>query len=143
MATTTGNKLNWSDIQSIYTSLNNCQTKFGLSKTSIPSNPGVAKPSVVTNLKSAIFSLQSSKYVNSSFVSSVFNLSVPTVGSLIKPAPFDTMESALSTVYGLCANNSNFGNFGDNGNFGDFGQQGYSCFADAGCSSDFYCNAQF
>ena len=145
MATTTGEKINWSDIQSIYTSLRNCQSKFNLSQTAIPSNPGVIKPDVVTNLKTAIFGLRSSFYVannssGSSAVSSVFNLATPTVGSLIKPLPFDTMESALTTISNVCAQDANFGDVG----FCPFDSvQGYNCFADPGCSADIICTMFF
>ena len=151
MATTTNEKVSWSDIQNIYTSLRSCQSKFGMSQTAIPSNPGVVKPEVVSNLKSAIFGLSSNSYVKknssaTSALSTVFNMANPTVGSLIKPAPFDTMESTLTTVSSVCVNDANFGNFG---NFGDVGfcafdsVQGYQCFADPGCSADIFCNAFF
>lgn len=115
-----GNKLLWSDIQNIYTQLNNCQTKFGITKSAIPTNPGAVKPTVVSNLKSLIVALDSSKYVSASDISAVNNLTVPTAGTLIKPAPFTTMTSTLNTVYNNCANDSNFG---DNSNFGNFGDR--------------------
>lgn len=145
MATTRGDKVSWSDIQAIYSTLNDCQTKFGVSRTAAPANPGVCRPNVVQDLKTFIFALRNSTYVDSSFVSPVFNITVPAVGSLITPQPFDTMESTLNTVFNLCARLTNFGNDGDFGRFGDFGdngsKQGYTCFA-SNCSNDF-CNARF
>ena len=144
MALSTGNKVAWADIQSIYTQLNNCQSKFGITKISAPSNPGVVKPNVVTNLKSFIFALSSSKYVSTSFVSSVFNLANPVAGDLLKADPFNTMKTSLTNVFNVCANDSDFTDYSNDGDFNAFfscSDQGYTCFG----SSDFneYCNAQF
>lgn len=113
----------------------------------------------MTDLKSFIFALSGSSWVNTSFVSPVFNLTNPTTGSLLSASPFSTMNSTLDTVFNICVNFSNFGDFGDFGNFGDFGDftdnfadmycpsfstgctaGNWSCSSDNGCTSHFDCN---
>lgn len=127
------NKVLWSDIQSIYSKLNNCQNKFSLTQTTAPSNPGVIKTNVVTDLKSHISSLTSSSFVNTSFVTNVNNISIST-GDLLKTDPFNTMNTTLDEIYNIntCPDfNADF----------TCPYEPYSCFG----SYDYneYCNAYF
>ena len=121
MALSKGSKVTWADIQSIYSKLNTCQSKFSISQTTIPDNPGKCSPSTISDLKNFIFALSSSSYVGTSPVSPVFNLTTPTAGELLKADPFNTMTTTLDTVSGICANCSNQSDFGD---FGDRSNQG-------------------
>lgn len=121
MALSQGSKVTWADIQNIYSKLNSCQSKFSITQTAAPSNPGKCSPSTIADLKNFIFALSSSSYVGTSPVSPVFNLTTPTAGQLLKADPFNTMNTTLDTVSGICANCSNqsdFGDFGDRSNRG-------------------------
>lgn len=130
MALSSNNTILWSDIQEIYTKLNNCQTKFGITKTTAPSKPGAIKPEIMTNLKSFIFALKNSNYVGTTPVAPVFNLTNVTTGSPIQSTPFETMNSTLDTVYSRCAHDANFSDFSDFSNFSNF-----SDFSDFGFNS--------
>lgn len=113
MALSSGNKVAWSDIQAIYTKLNNCQTKFSITTTAAPANPGKCTPETMTTLKNFIFAMSSNALIGTSNVSAVFNLANARTGDLLKADPFNTMSTTLDTVYNLCVN---FSDFGDRGN---------------------------
>lgn len=100
MSISKGSKLSWSDIQSIYTSLNTERQRFGYSAVTVPSNPGKAATSAVSNLKTAIEELANNKYVNSTANTGV---TVPSTGTLIYPLPFSTMSSTVGKIAGVCA----------------------------------------
>lgn len=122
MSLSKGNKVLWSDIQAIYSQLNNCQNKFSVTQTTAPTNPGRCSPQVVSDLKNFIFALSGNKYIGTSNVAAVFNLTTPQVGELLKADPFGTMTSTLSTVYDLCTHDSVFG---DNSRDSDFGNRSH------------------
>lgn len=132
MALSQGSAVTWTDIQSIYSKLNTCQSKFSITQTTAPSNPGKCSPTVISNLKTFIFALSGSSWVSTSFVSSVFNLSTPAAGDLLKADPFNTMTTTLNTVSNICINFSDDSDFGAVGfsnsnfrqDFSDFSNQG-------------------
>lgn len=100
MSISKGSKLSWSDIQSIYTSLNTERKRFGYSTVTVPSNPGKAATSAVSNLKTAIEELKNNKYVSSTANTGV---TVPSTGTLIYPLPFSTMSSTVGKIADVCA----------------------------------------
>lgn len=132
MALSSGNKVTWADIQAIYSKLNTCQTKFNITKTTAPSNPGKCSPTVISNLKTFIFALSTSSWVSTSFVSPVFNLTTPVPGDLLKATPFNTMTTSLNNVSNICINFSDdsddgavgFSNSNFTADFSDFSNQG-------------------
>lgn len=100
MSISKGSKLSWSDIQSIYTSLNTERKRFGYSTVTVPSNPGKATTSAVSNLKTAIEELKNNKYVSSTANTGV---TIPSAGTLIYPLPFSTMSSTVGKIADVCA----------------------------------------
>lgn len=100
MSISKGSKLSWSDIQSIYTSLNGQRSRFGYSQVTVPSNPGKAATSAVSNLKVAIEELANNKYVGGTAYTGV---TVPSVGTLIYPSPFTTMSGTVNNISNVCA----------------------------------------
>ena len=105
-----GNKILWSDIQAIYSQLNSVQTKFNITKTSTPSNPGVAKTTQFSSLRTAIFNLNNNSFIKNSGAITNFNMDVPSVGSLIDDQPFLNMQTALTKALNVCTFN-NFDGF--------------------------------
>lgn len=126
MTLSAGNKALWSDITAIYTTLRNAQSKFGITQTTLPSNPGVMKPSTISNLKTAIVALSNSNYVSSSFVANTKAISIPAVGTLIKATPFSTMNTDVTNVFNVCAFDSSF-------NASCFGFSSDFCFSCSDC----------
>lgn len=100
MSISKGSKLSWSDIRSIYTSLNTQRSRFGYSKVTVPSNPGEVVPSAVSKLKAAIEELKNNTYVGNTANTGV---SVPSAGTLIYPLPFTTMSGTINNISKVCA----------------------------------------
>lgn len=44
-------KILWSDITALYNTLREIESDVGLSQTAVPSNPGIIKPTVISNLR--------------------------------------------------------------------------------------------
>lgn len=100
MSISQGSKLSWSDIQNIYTSLNEERDRFGYDKVRVPSNPGRVTPTAVSNLKTAIEELKNNKYVGNTANTKV---TVPSTGTLIYPLPFTTMSNTINKIADVCA----------------------------------------
>lgn len=100
MSISKGSKLLWSDIQTIYKSLNTERKRFGYSTVTVPSNPGKAATTAVSNLKTAIEELKNNKYVKTTASTGV---TVPTKGTLIYPAVFTKMSTTVNNISDVCA----------------------------------------
>lgn len=134
MTISSGNKILWSDIENLYTTLKTQQNKFGVTQSTTPSNPGLIKPTVVSDLKTAITDIyRTSSFVNFNHVKDVINMTVPTAGSLIQPNPFTTISSTLTTLNGITSDFCFSGDFG-----GGCGHSSDNCF-----STDSYAGDSF
>ena len=107
MSITSGSSVLWSDIQNLYTQLNSIKTTHGIATTTVPSNPGLTKPSVVTDLKSLIDALSAERHIGSQ---ATVSPAIPKAGEAMRPAPFTTIQDKLTALTGICHNDT--GNFG-------------------------------
>ena len=100
MAISTNNKLSWTDIQTLYNNLNTARTKFGFSTVTVPSNPGIAKPSQIETLNSYVNNMSSNKYLTNVAATGV---TVPKVGTLIYPLEFTKIKTTIDKIQNTCA----------------------------------------
>lgn len=113
MSIAEGSILLWSDIKQIYTDTNKQRKRWSVSAITVPENPGLVKPNVVSTLKSAIEDLKSTS------AGSIANtgIKVPSTGQLIEPDPFLLMQKTLKNLAAANVSfNSNF-NSSFNSNF--------------------------
>lgn len=118
MAISSSNTLSWNDIETLYTNLNTARQKFGFTTVTVPGNPGLAKPSSISDLDSVVNAMASNKYLTSTAVTGV---TVPRAGSLIYPLEFTRIRTTIDNINNTCAFdagfNSNNNGFGFNTTF--------------------------
>lgn len=111
MAISSGDTLSWSDIETLYTNLNTARQKFGFTTVTVPGNPGLAKPSSISDLDSVVNAMASNKYLTSTAVTGV---TVPRAGSLIYPLEFARIRTTIDNINNACAFDAGF-NSNNNG----------------------------
>ena len=108
MALSTGNKVLWSDISSLFTRLNTQRTKFGYSTVTQSSlQNSLAKPAVISDLKSYIQGMTSNTFAATA-ASRYSEITVPTTATLLKPQSLNTVSSILTDLENTCVHNSSF-----------------------------------
>lgn len=137
MAIETKKKLDWTDIQNIYNSLNQARTKFSMSQVTVPEKEKKRPiPTDATNLEAEIVAMKTNKYLS--------NLNIPDVRDpqtkeRIKPDIFNQMRANIDNILGTCPHDSSYNGSGYNGSFGGGGED-FSCyprFDSARCDSNF------
>ena len=126
-----GDKVNWSDITSLYTQLNAARTKFGFAAITPTSRQGlITQVADITNINSFVSEMSS----NGHLTNVAKPITAPTVGSLMKPSFLDTLSTTITNIQ----NTDNFSNssFSDSSfSFGNTGFSfGHSSFSNSGWS---------
>ena len=125
MSLTQGSKVEWADIVSLYTTLNQARSKFGFSTVTVPSNQNtLTLASTISTLNNFVTEMKS----NSHLTSITTGTTVPSRGDLLKPAPLTTLQNQVTTAFNTCNfGNTSFGNSSfsntsfSNTSFGDTG----------------------
>ena len=99
MSLSKGSSVSWSDIQTIYNNLNTARKKFSFATVTVPSNPGIAKPSQISSLKNSIEELRSNRYVGNTALT---NVTVPSRGALLYPNIFSSMTTTIRRIQDTC-----------------------------------------
>lgn len=104
MPISTNSLLLWSDIQSIYNSLNTANQKFGAAQVSVPNNKNnLVVTTHLSNLVASVEALKSNKYVGNVAET---NVTIPSRGTLIKPVEMNQIISTINNIQALCAHDS-------------------------------------
>ena len=108
MSLTQGSKVEWADIVSLYTTLNQARSKFGFSTVTVPSNQNtLTLASTISTLNNFVTEMKS----NSHLTSITTGTTVPSRGDLLKPAPLTTLQNQVTTAFNTCNfGNTSFGN---------------------------------
>ena len=127
MSLTQGSKVEWADIVSLYTTLNQARSKFGFSTVTVPSNQNtLTLASTISTLNNFVTEMKS----NSHLTSITTGTTVPSRGDLLKPAPLTTLQNQVTTAFNTCNfGNTSFGNSSfSNTSFSNtsFGNSGWS-----------------
>ena len=122
MALSAGNKVVWSDIQTIYNNLNTARQHCSIATVTVPGNPGQTVPSTVQSLKDAIEACRSNSYVSSAGTWRT-DVTVPSRGSLLYSDIFTRMSTTVENIRRTCMHNS--ANFSGNNGFRSFGNHGF------------------
>ena len=142
-------RLKWSDIETLYESLDSLKNKFPEAKvTTIPEKEKKRTISQhIEDLNTAVEKVKKNKYVGDKAET---NLTFPLKGR-IKPLYLITIRNVIDSLGRICAHDSSYcpSHCGSDG--GDCSQRncdsgycsGFSCSSDGGrsCSSDSYCNS--
>ena len=148
MSLTQGSKVEWADIVSLYTTLNQARSKFGFSTVTVPSNQNtLTLASTISTLNNFVTEMKS----NSHLTSITTGTTVPSRGDLLKPAPLTTLQNQVTTAFNTCNfGNTSFGNSSfSNTSFSNtrFGNTSFSntSFSNTsfGCSSWNFANGSF
>lgn len=118
-------RLDWSDIQSIYNSLNQARDKFSMNRVTVPEETRKkAVPSNVSDLKDEITSMVTNSYIQAAGITTN-NIQVPERKTLIYPSPFVAMKNTIDQILDVCPHNGTYhasGFYSSNGGGGeDFG----------------------
>ena len=96
MSIETGKVMNWEDIKTIFTNLNNARQKYGYASLSVPDNTDkVKKTEVVEQINEGLTDLTS----NSQLSSLIVLADIPDVNTLVRPLPMATLTRTISDVY--------------------------------------------
>lgn len=101
-------RLDWSDIQEIYSSLNEARDKFDMTKVSIPEEK--KKKAVVSNvsdLKNEITSMLTNKYIAEAEITTD-DIKIPERRTLIYPSPFVMMKNTIADILDVCPHNGSY-----------------------------------
>ena len=148
MSLTQGSKVEWADIVSLYTTLNQARSKFGFSTVTVPSNQNtLTLASTISTLNNFVTEMKS----NSHLTSITTGTTVPSRGDLLKPAPLTTLQNQVTTAFNTCNfGNSSFGNSSfSNTSFSNtsFGNSGWSfsntSFGNTGFGNSSFSNTSF
>ena len=105
MAISSSNTLSWNDIETLYTNLNTARQKFGFTTVTVPGNPGLAQPSNISDLDSAVNAMASNQFLTSTAITGV---TVPRAGSLIYPLEFTRIRTTIDNINNTCAFDAGF-----------------------------------
>lgn len=98
----TNNILDWSDIQSIYSNLNQARQKFGFANIGIPDNTNLLVTlAQLTELKNQVESLSSHSLIGSTANTGI---TMPAIGQLIKPIEYTRINSTIENIKNTCIN---------------------------------------
>lgn len=101
MALTTGSKVDWADISSMYNKLNTIRTKFSFNTVVVPNSKGEqVKTTDVSDLKTIMDGMKSNSYLAPISTESIV---VPEKGSLLDISPFTNIQSILGIMENTCA----------------------------------------
>lgn len=148
MSLTQGSKVEWADIVSLYTTLNQARSKFGFSTVTVPSNQNtLTLASTISTLNNFVTEMKS----NSHLTSITTGTTVPSRGDLLKPAPLTTLQNQVTTAFNTCNfGNTSFGNSSfSNTSFSNtsFGNTGWSfsntSFGNTGFGNSSFSNTSF
>lgn len=148
MSLTQGSKVEWADIVSLYTTLNQARSKFGFSTVTVPSNQNtLTLASTISTLNNFVTEMKS----NSHLTSITTGTTVPSRGDLLKPAPLTTLQNQVTTAFNTCNfGNTSFGNSSfSNTSFSNtsFGNSGWSfsntSFGNTGFGNSSFSNTSF
>ena len=148
MSLTQGSKVEWADIVSLYTTLNQARSKFGFSTVTVPSNQNtLTLASTISTLNNFVTEMKS----NSHLTSITTGTTVPSRGDLLKPAPLTTLQNQITTAFNTCNfGNTSFGNSSfSNTSFSNtsFGNSGWSfsntSFGNTGFGNSSFSNTSF
>ena len=122
MAIASNNVLSWSDITAIYTTLNAQRSRASLSQVSVPANPIIAKPDVITSLITFTEDMKANGQVGAIAETGA---TPPSSGTIIYPTEFVKIQDTLSRISSTTINGANFGFNGSNfSGFCNFGFDG-------------------
>ena len=143
MSLTQGSKVEWADIVSLYTTLNQARSKFGFSTVTVPSNQNtLTLASTISTLNNFVTEMKS----NSHLTSITTGTTVPSRGDLLKPAPLTTLQNQVTTAFNTCNfGNTSFGNSSfSNTSFSNtsFGNSGWS-FSNTSFGNSSFGNSSF
>lgn len=117
MALTTGSKVDWADISSMYNKLNTIRTKFSFNTVVVPNSKGEqVKTTDVSDLKTIMDGMKSNSYLAPI---STEGIVVPEKGSLLNTSPFTNIQTVLGLMENTCAHATCTSNYS--------GNSGYSC----------------
>ena len=148
MSLTQGSKVEWADIVSLYTTLNQARSKFGFSTVTVPINQNtLTLASTISTLNNFVTEMKS----NSHLTSITTGTTVPSRGDLLKPAPLTTLQNQVTTAFNTCNfGNTSFGNSSfSNTSFSNtsFGNSGWSfsntSFGNTGFGNSSFSNTSF
>lgn len=126
-----GDKVQWTDITSIYSQLNTARSKYGFTQITPTNRQGqITKVEDITNINSFIAEMASNK----NLTSVAQPITPPTKGSLMKPSFLSNLSTTITSIQ-----NSN--SFGDS-SFGD-SSFGNSSFGNSGFSNSGFSNSSF
>ena len=103
MAISTGSKILWSDMSSLFSRISTVRRKFGYSAISASSYGGVgtlASTTNISNMKSLLEAVKGNGYAFSAVVA--FTITVPTRGTLIKPGTMTPIQNMLTRLENTC-----------------------------------------
>ena len=104
----TGSKITWSEISSLYTKLNTARSKFGFSNITVPSSQ-VGALATTSHLKTINDTIVAMRNSNGNVGGLTFTApTIPSAGSLIQPLPWSTVESNIDFMQNNCASNFGF-----------------------------------
>lgn len=99
-------RLNWSDIITIYNNLNTQRQRFSMSTVAVPNNVNyLATVAQMQELKNQIEGLSTHNLIGSIANTGV---TLPAVGSLIKPLEYNLMQETLDDISAICIHFNNF-----------------------------------
>lgn len=109
MAISSNSKINWSDIQTIFTNLNTARKKFFPSQSDFQAAPGgqstQAMAQLAQNLNKYIESFSSSGYVGSR---ANISENPPSAGDLISPIIFNRFTTTIRSINDTCAHDASY-----------------------------------
>ena len=104
MSIASGFKIDWIDIQNIYTDLNSARTKFNMATVTIPSNPGLIYSSHLTDLAALVDAMSSNSYIGTNANTGV---SSQTPGNYIYPTQFSRIDTIVTNIKdNICPHNA-------------------------------------
>lgn len=125
MAIETKKKLDWTDIQNIYNSLNQARTKFSMSQVAVPEKEKKRPiPTDATNLEAEIVAMKTNKYLSSLNIPDVRD---PQVKEKIKPDIFNQMKTNIDNILAVCPHDGTYNGSAFNSSFGGGGEN-FDCF---------------
>ena len=136
MSISQGSKLEWQDIENLYTNLNTALTKFNLSTINIPSNPGLATPENVSNLKDVVnANINANSYLKNQV--NLNEITPPVKEEKITVQQMSDLSGTITSMNNACPydgstyyasfNNNYFGCNNTNRFFANFSNSYFSC----------------
>lgn len=113
----TGARVNWSDIETLYSNLNKVRTKYSFTELSVPNEQNIlATPSTISTLKTVIEGMSANTDLGDTTNTDI--ITVPQQGELLDEDPLIGLAAVIDNMTNACAGNFSFNgsNFSFSGN---------------------------